>query len=163
MCFKFENLREIDWKSYFWEIWVRYKFFEMYFISYSCILFIKCYALRSFYIKLLCFSKICFLQNFDSRPIEPVSRLIENTIKNLSWVCLAQLVLDQSNIIFDRLNLFFDQSKIVQRVFKIISFSHVLSLFKLSQKFFLSLFDQSRLKAHYFVIFPQISSRFFEF
>ena len=31
--------------------------FENYFISYSCILFIKCYALRTFYIKLLCFSK----------------------------------------------------------------------------------------------------------
>ena len=32
-------------------------FFEKHFISYSCILFIKYYALRSFCIKLLCFSK----------------------------------------------------------------------------------------------------------
>ena len=35
--------------------------------------------------------------------------------------------------------MFFDQLKIVQRFFKIISFSRVLSLFKLFQKFFLSL------------------------
>ena len=34
--------------------------FEKHFISYSCILFIKYYTLRSFYLKLLCFSKICF-------------------------------------------------------------------------------------------------------
>ena len=27
MCLKFENLRNIDWKSYFWEIWVQYKCF----------------------------------------------------------------------------------------------------------------------------------------
>ena len=34
--------------------------FEKYFISYSCILFIKYHALRSFCIKFLYFSKICF-------------------------------------------------------------------------------------------------------
>ena len=39
--------------------------FEKHFISYSCIIFIKYYALRSFYIKLLCFSKIWFFQTFD--------------------------------------------------------------------------------------------------
>ena len=39
--------------------------FEEHFISYSCILFIKYYALRSFYIKLLCFSKNCVFQIFD--------------------------------------------------------------------------------------------------
>ena len=39
--------------------------FEKHFILYSCILFIKYYALRSFCIKLLCFSKNCFFQNFD--------------------------------------------------------------------------------------------------
>ena len=36
--------------------------FEKNFISYSCILFIKHYALRSFYIKMLCFSNIWFFQ-----------------------------------------------------------------------------------------------------
>ena len=39
--------------------------FEKHFISYSCILFITYYALRSFYIILLCFSKNWFFQNFD--------------------------------------------------------------------------------------------------
>ena len=39
--------------------------FEKHFISYSCILFIKYYALRSFCIKLLCFSKNCIFQIFD--------------------------------------------------------------------------------------------------
>ena len=39
--------------------------FEKHFISYSCILFIKYYAFRSFCIKLLCFSKNCVFQIFD--------------------------------------------------------------------------------------------------
>ena len=40
-------------------------FFEKLFISYSCILFIKHCALRSFYIKMLYFSKNNFFQIFD--------------------------------------------------------------------------------------------------
>ena len=39
--------------------------FEKLFISYSCILFVKQCALRSFYIKMLYFSKIYFFQIFD--------------------------------------------------------------------------------------------------
>ena len=39
--------------------------FEKLLISYSCISFMKHYALRSFCIKLLCFSKISFFQIFD--------------------------------------------------------------------------------------------------
>ena len=39
--------------------------FEKHFISYSCILFLKFNALKSFCIKLLCFSKLWFFQNFD--------------------------------------------------------------------------------------------------
>ena len=39
--------------------------FEKLYISYSCILFIKQRDLRSFYIKLLCFSKNYFFQIFD--------------------------------------------------------------------------------------------------
>ena len=39
--------------------------FEKLFISYSCILFIKYCALRSFCIKMLSFSKILFFQIFD--------------------------------------------------------------------------------------------------
>ena len=40
-------------------------FFEKLFVSYSCILFIKHCALRSFYIKMLYFSKKKFFQIFD--------------------------------------------------------------------------------------------------
>ena len=39
--------------------------FEKHFISNSCMWFIKFYALRSFCIKLLCFSKISFFHIFD--------------------------------------------------------------------------------------------------
>ena len=40
-------------------------FLKELFISYSCILFLKQYALRSFRIKMLCFSKIWFFQIFN--------------------------------------------------------------------------------------------------
>ena len=51
-------------------------FFEKHFISYSFFLFIKYYALRSFCIKLLCFSKIWFFQIFNR------SSVIFNQLKN---------------------------------------------------------------------------------
>ena len=54
--------------------------FEKHFISYSCIIFIKYYALRSFCIKLLCFFKILVFPNFWS--IECDFRSIENLEKN---------------------------------------------------------------------------------
>ena len=63
------------------------------FISYSCILFIKYYALRSFCIKLLCFSKNWFFPEF--RSIEPISRPIEIAIKNLVWFCVFRSVIDR--------------------------------------------------------------------
>ena len=66
--------------------------FEKYFISYSCIIFIKYYALRSFCIKLLCFFKKLFFPEFQS--IEPISRLIEIAIKILVWLCVFRSVLD---------------------------------------------------------------------
>ena len=67
--------------------------FEKYFISYSCILFIKYHASRSFCIKMLCFSKFCFFLDF--RSIGPVARPIKITIKNLIWICLARSMLNQ--------------------------------------------------------------------
>ena len=67
--------------------------FEKHFISYLCILFIKYYALRSFCIKLLCFSKNWFFPEF--RSIESVSQPIEIAIKNLVWFCVFWLVLDR--------------------------------------------------------------------
>ena len=69
--------------------------FEKHFISYSCILFIKYYALRSFCIKLLCFS--CFSKKLvfpEFRSTEPVSRLIEIAIKSLVWLCVFQSMLN---------------------------------------------------------------------
>ena len=65
MCLKVENWEQIDWKSCFWKIWVKFKGFWKLFISYSCILFIKHCALRSLGIKMLCFSKNWFFQIFD--------------------------------------------------------------------------------------------------
>ena len=66
--------------------------FEKHFISYSCILFTK-YALRSFCIKLLCFSKFWFFQIFDR------SSVILDQSKNSrffkSSFCLTWLVFDQ--------------------------------------------------------------------
>ena len=65
MCLNFENWGQIDWKSCFWKIWINSRVFEKLFISYSCILFINYYALRSFCIKMLRCSKIWFFQIFD--------------------------------------------------------------------------------------------------
>ena len=83
--------------------------------------------MRSFCVKLLFFSKICFFPEFQS--IELVSRPIKIVIKNLFWIYLARLVLDQSNVIFNR-------SKIVQRVFKNISVSCVCHYSNFSKSYF---------------------------
>ena len=70
--------------------------FEKIFVSYSCIFFIKQCALRSFCIKMLCFSKIWFFQTFD-RPnlFFDQSKL---WLKFLVWVCLTRLMFDQFSI-----------------------------------------------------------------
>ena len=72
--------------------------FEKHFISYSCILFIKFNAMRSFCTKLLCFFKKKFFPEF--RLIKPIFQSIEIAIKNfgqpLSVSIDAQLILDQS-------------------------------------------------------------------
>ena len=59
--------------------WVQNKCFWKSFISYSCILFTKYYALKSFCTKLLCFSKKLVFPEFWS--IKPVSQSIEIVIK----------------------------------------------------------------------------------
>ena len=82
--------------------------FEKHFISYSCILFIKDYALRSFYRKLLCFFKKLFFPEFRSS--ELVSRPIKIAIKILARPCVFRLMLDWCSInwsTFNRSNLFF--------------------------------------------------------
>ena len=73
--------------------------FEKHFILYSCILFIKYYALRSFSIKLLCFSKIWVFQIFDR------SSVIFDQSKNssffkssffLTWLVFYRCLIDRS-------------------------------------------------------------------
>ena len=70
--------------------------FEKLFVSYSCIIFIKQCALRSFWIKMLCFSKIWFFQTFDwSNLFFDQSKL---RLKFLAWVYLTRLMFDQFSI-----------------------------------------------------------------
>ena len=111
--------------------------FENHFISYSCILFIKYYAFRSFCIKLLCFSKkLCFP---DFRSIESVSQPIENAIKILVRIWPTRSLLDQSKVIFDWLNLIFNQSKSYREFFKNLKLFMSSITFKLFKSFSLSL------------------------
>ena len=157
----FENWGQIDWKFIFGRSGLNSWVFEKLFILYSCILFIKYYALGSFCIKMLYFSKNLIFPDF--RSIELVARSIKIAIKNLVWICLARLVLDQSNVIFDRSNLFFDQSKIGLKVFFKSFFSHVPFTTSKFSKAFLTLFDRSRFKASFFVVFPHFFPRVFVF
>ena len=61
---------------------LKHMFLKKHFISYSCILFIKFNALRSFCIKFAMFFRNMFFPEF--RSIKAVFRLIEIVIKNLS-------------------------------------------------------------------------------
>ena len=70
--------------------------FEKLFVSYSCIFYIKQCALRSFCIKMLCFSKIWFFQTFDrSNLFFDQSKL---RLKFLVWDCLTRLMIDRCSI-----------------------------------------------------------------
>ena len=106
--------------------------FEEHFISYSCILFIKYYALRSFCINLLCFSKNCVFQIFDQ-----LNLFLDWSKMRLKFrfefARFDRCSIGSGSIegIFDQLNLIFDQSKIAWRVFlKTFSFSRVQTLFQ---------------------------------
>ena len=93
-----ENLRERIENINVWRTRFKTCVFEKHFISYSCIIFIKYNALRSFCTKLLWFFKILFFLEF--RSIKPIFRSIEIVIKNfgqpLSVSIDARLRLDQS-------------------------------------------------------------------
>ena len=66
------------------------------FSSHTHAFFIKQCALRSFCIKMLCFSKICFFQTFDrSNLFFDQSKL---RLKFLVWVCLIRLMFDRFSI-----------------------------------------------------------------
>ena len=76
MCLMFVFLRT-NWLKilFFGRSGLNSYVFEKLLISHSCISFIKYYALRSYYIKLLCFSKFWFFQIFNR------SNLLLNRLK----------------------------------------------------------------------------------
>ena len=74
--------------------------FEKLYISYSCILFIKQCDLRSFYIKMLYFSKNYFFQIFDRlNLLLNRSKMWQKLGLNLPGSISSRLVLDRSNMI----------------------------------------------------------------
>ena len=88
--------------------------FEKLLILYLCISFMKYYAMRSFYIKLLYFSKIWFFQIFDR-----LNLFLDQSKLRLNffvWICLSRLVVDRcstdwkwkifSFLVFDRIFFF---------------------------------------------------------
>ena len=87
---------QIDWKSWFWKIWVEFKCFWKTFRLILMHFFIKQRALRSSCIKMLCFSKIWFFQTFNrSNLLFDQSKL---RLKFLVWVCLTRLMFDRFSI-----------------------------------------------------------------
>ena len=132
--------------------------FEKNFISYSCILFIKFNALRSFCIKLLCFSKNCVFQIFDQSNLfldRSKMRLkfwFEPNLLDRCWINWKWFSIDRIYFSINR--------KSYREFFKTYVFHVFIHYFKKFQTLF-SLFDRSRLQITVFVIFPQFSSRVF--
>ena len=128
--------------------------FEKHFISYSCILFIKYYPLRSFCIKLLCFSKIYFFQIFDQ------SNLLLDQSKMQLKFWFEFDCFDRWSIAFGSIKCNFRSIKSIIRsienriesFLKLWVFTWSIT-FKLFQKHFLFLFDRSTIHAHFFVVF----------
>ena len=81
--------------------------FEKHFISYSCIFSIKYYALRSFCIKLLCFSKNWFFQNFGR------SKLFLDQSKLQLKFWFGSMCLDRCSIGSGSIEGIFDQSSLI--------------------------------------------------
>ena len=97
MCLMFALWGQIDWKSWFWKIWVEFKcFWKTFRLILMHFFYIKQCVLRSFCIKMLCFSKIWFFQTFDrSNLFFDQSKL---RLKFLVWVCLTRLMFDRSQL-----------------------------------------------------------------
>ena len=111
-------------------------------ISYSCILFIKFNALRSLCIKLLCFSKICFFQNFDrSNMFLDQSKL---RLKFLAWFCVFRSIEPIFRSIENRIESFLKPFV-----------PHVFFTIQTFQTHVLSLFDRSKTPSKIFVVFLQ--------
>ena len=92
MCFEDKLIENLD----FGRFGLNSSVFEKLFITYSCIFFLKQCVLRSFCIKMLCFSKIWFFQNFDRLNLFfDQSKL---RLKFFVWVCLTRLMFNQFSI-----------------------------------------------------------------
>ena len=138
----------------------------MHFISYSCILFIKYYALRSFCIKLLYFKKKnWFFQIFNRLNLFlDRSKLRLKFWFEFTWFYRFSIVAGSIECKFWSIKSnFWSIENRSESFLKNISFSRVCHYSSFFKKFFLSLFNWSRFKANFFVIFPQISSRVFDF
>ena len=169
MCLKFEIWGQIDWKSFFWKIWIKFKGFlkTFYLILMHSIHKTSCFWGVSA-LKCSVFQKINFFKFSIYRTCCLTDRNCDKKLGlNPPSSIVARLILDQSNVIFDQLNLIFDRLKIIKRVFFKTSFSHVLhcfkKLFSLSLSLSLSLFNQSRFKPTFCHFSFQIFLKIFVF
>ena len=129
--------------------------FEKHFISYSCILFTKFNALRSFCNILLCFSKILFPENLGLTlciSIDRIYFLINRKCNEnfLAWFCVFRSIETNFRSIENRI-----------RVFKTLSFSCVLHYSNFFQNSFSLYSIGPRVKSKFLLFFNQISSRVF--
>ena len=132
----FENLN-------FGKIGFKKSVFEKHFISYSCILLIKYFALRSLCIKLLCFSKNWFFQNFHrSNLFLDRSKL---RLKFLDWFCVFRSIEP----------MFWSIENCIESFLLKPFVPHVFFTIQTFQKHVLSLFDRSKTPSKIFVVFPQ--------
>ena len=91
-CLLFENLRIIDWKPYFWEIWVQYKGFWRAFHLILMHFIHKILCFEEFLHKIAMFFKKCCFPDFQS--IKLVAWSIESAIKILVWTWPFQSLLN---------------------------------------------------------------------
>ena len=97
--------------------------------------------MRSFCIKLLCFSKNCVFQIFDrSNQFFDRSKMRLKFCFESAWFDRCSIAVGSFECIFDRSNLFFDQSKIIQIIFfKTWDFHVFFTISKVSKSYSLSL------------------------
>ena len=127
--------------------------FEKDFISYSCILFIKYYALRTFCIKLLYFSK-----KIDFSRIS-----IEIVIKNLVWFYLFRSMLNRCWINRRHFQLiksnFWSIENCIESFLTTLCFLTFITFSKLFKHFSLSLW-LVKVSKQIFVVFPRFFCKF---
>ena len=129
--------------------------FENLFILYSCILFIKHCGLRSFCIKMLCFSKIWFFQIFDQ------SNLLLDRLKLRIKIWFEYAWLNHCSIDVGSIEYFF---RLIEPIFWPIEnqsrsfLKHEIfmcsSLFQKFSKCFSHSFRSIHIHYHIFVVFP---------